>query len=200
MDKNGHPEHEWIAACQKGDMDALNRLIERYRRPLYAFICTMKKNPSDIEDIFQEVWLRAIKNMKSFQNNNFSGWLFSVARNLVIDRVRREGKFHPSPDDAAPNPGSSHVDRLFSYEAMPDRQLNSKDLGERIQQALVQLSEEQREVFLMRTEANVSFKEIAVLQNTSVNTVISRMHYAIKKLRPLLRADYESLTGGLGHE
>lgn len=193
-------DNEWITKYKQGDVSALAHLVEHYRKPLYAFIYNMLQGRGDAEEIFQEVWLRAIKNLKSYRDKNFPGWLFRIAHNLFIDRIRRENRFVTPPDGEGQRNEPSAMERFPSRDAAPDQQAAALDLGRRIREALTSLSDDQREVFLMRTEADLSFKEIAAIQNTSLNTALSRMHYALQKLRPLLQEDYHHLTGGPHHE
>lgn len=193
-------DNVWIEKYRKGDVSALTHLVEHYRKPLYAFIYNMLQGRGDAEEIFQEVWLRAIKNLKSYRDKNFPGWLFRIAHNLFIDGIRRESRFvRPASDPNQENEAAA-IERYPSRDASPDRQVAALDLGKRIREALSSLSDDQREVFLMRTEADLSFKEIAIIQNTTLNTALSRMHYALQKLRPLLQEDYHLLTGGTHHE
>jgi RNA polymerase sigma-70 factor (ECF subfamily) len=83
---------------------ALGHLVEHFRRPLFAFIHNMLQGRGDPEEIFQEVWLRAIRNLPRFKEKNFAGWLFRIAHNLFIDDLRRI-KRDPLPLDAPP-PGA----------------------------------------------------------------------------------------------
>lgn len=187
-----HPERQWLKAYRKGDLAALECLIEHFRRPLYAFIINTLPRHGDAEEIFQETWLRAIRNLPRYRDRNFMGWLFRIARNLVIDQIRREAKTANLPDQE----GENAIERLPDAARGPDQQAAAGDLGVRIQSALRALSPEQREVFLMRNEAGLSFKEIARIQETTLNTALSRMHYALQKLRPLLQEDYHELGRG----
>jgi RNA polymerase sigma factor (sigma-70 family) len=87
-----HPEKKWLKAYKKGDLAALGLLVEHFRRPLFSFILNMMPRHGDAEEIFQETWLRAIRNLPRFREGNFAGWLFRIARNLIIDQIRREAK------------------------------------------------------------------------------------------------------------
>ena len=86
--------------------------------------------------------------------------------------------------------------RLADSSHGPGETTADRDLGARIRAAVQELPEEQRVVFLLRTEADVPFKEIAKMQGTSINTALARMHYAVLKLRNELKGDYESLARG----
>ena len=193
--RTDQPEIQWIADYKKGDMAALEKLVEHFRRPLYSFIYNMLQGRGDAEEIFQEVWLRAIKNMSKYKEKNFCGWLFRIARNFFIDQVRRNQRM-VSPAFDGTEFGEDPISRLSSPDMAPDEQTADKELGVRIRLAIGDLPEDQREVFLMRTEADLSFKEIAAIQNTTLNTALSRMHYALQKLRPVLQEDYQQLNRG----
>jgi RNA polymerase sigma-70 factor (ECF subfamily) len=199
MTPDHQPEIAWITAYKKGDVNALGHLVEHFRKPLYAFIYNMLQGRGDAEEIFQEVWLRVIKNFSAYRHRNFAGWLFRIAHNLFIDRVRRESRFvPPSPSDSGPDaPG---MEQVPDARPAPDEIAAHHDLGARITAALAALPDDQREIFLLRTEAGLSFKDIADLLEISLNTALSRMHYAVQKLRPLLAEDYHMLTGGPRHE
>jgi RNA polymerase sigma-70 factor (ECF subfamily) len=190
-----HPESAWIAAYRAGDADALGRLVEHYRRPLFSFILRMMEGHADAEEVFQETWFRAIKNMDRYAEKSFLSWLFRIAHNLVIDRARRR---RPMVDlDAMSEDGERALEQqIASPGVTPDGQVAGRDIGGRIAAALARLPAEQREVFVLRTEADLAFKEIARMQGVSINTALARMQYALAKLRTELAGDYEALARG----
>jgi RNA polymerase sigma-70 factor, ECF subfamily len=173
----------------------MGRLVEHYRRPLYAFLYKMLEGrAADADEVFQEVWFRVIKNVERYEDQSFLSWLFRIAHNLIIDRARRT-KMTVDLRDGHED-GLPLEERLPSPKLGPESEAAGRDLGTRIRAAVARLPDEQREVFLMRTEADIPFKEIAKMQKTSINTALARMHYAVLKLREELRGDYESLARG----
>ncbi len=189
------PEKAWLAEYRSGDAEALGRMVEHFRRPLYSFILKMMEGRGDVDEVFQEVWFRAIKSLPTYRDDKFLSWLFRIAHNLIIDRARRA---KPMVDIQASSEDGEDVieSQLADRKIGPELEVSGREIGQRIQAAVQQLPEEQREVFLLRTESDVSFKEIARIQKTSINTALARMHYAVQKLRAELRTDYESLGRG----
>ncbi len=182
----------WLAEYRQGRVEALGSLVDHFRRPLYAFISRMMEGHVDADEVFQDVWLRAIKNLDRFDDDKLLSWLFRIAHNLLIDRARR---VKPSVALDAPGheDGEPLIQRLASSGLGPDAQEAGRDLGRRIEAAVLRLPAEQREVFLLRTEGDMAFKDIAKLQKVSINTALARMQYALAKLREDLRDDYRNL-------
>jgi RNA polymerase sigma-70 factor, ECF subfamily len=188
MDKS---DKEQIALYMRGDVNALSELVERYRRPLFGFIIKMTEGKDDADEIFQEIWVRAIKHIDRYEDRKLLSWLFRIAHNLIIDRARRrkdlvsldqENEHEHALSEVLPGTGPSPADDS-----------GNEDLRLRIRTAVEALPDEQKEVFLMRMEGDLSFKEIAKIQGTSINTALGRMQYALQKLRGALAEDYALL-------
>lgn len=173
------PDHAIIQAYLDGDGDAFTLLYERYRRPLYSYLNKMLPGQSaTVDDLFQQSWLKACNNLGKYKDKQtFFSWLARIAHNTAIDHFRREGQ-HQTVDMED-----------FDFPEMKDipwRKLGNRELADAIEAAVAELPEDQREVFLLRQQ-DVPFKDIADLQNCSLNTVLGRMHYAVNKLRLKLR-------------
>ena len=174
-----------LAAWRHGDAEALGRLVEKYQRPLFAFLNRFAARPGEADEWFQETWVRAIQHMNYFRQNNLLGWLFRIAHNLIIDQARRR-KPDCSLDAPLPESGAPLAERLPAATPSPAAEAAGRDLGRQIAAAATQLPVEQREVFWLRMEAGLTFKEIARLQRCSINTALARMQYALEKLRAAL--------------
>ena len=178
-----------LARYRKGDSDALEQLVVKYRRCLFAYILGKTSSVHEAEEVFQEVWLRAIRKLPLFRERNLRGWLVRIAHNLVIDRARRNR--HEISLDAGEQEGRSLREALPAGGPDPSQQTAGKEMVQAIQLAVKRLPEEQREVFRMRTQAGLAFKEIAAVQRVSINTALARMQYALAKLRPVVRRIYD---------
>jgi len=188
------PELEWLKAYrEEGDVEALGKLVEHCRRPLFGFILRMTPNPTEAEEVFQEVWFRAIRKLDVYRDQRFLSWLFKIAHNLVIDRARKAKPMvdlHVREDER----GDPMDNRIPAAGLSPAAQAAGHDLGHRIAEAVNRLPAEQKEVFLLRTQAEMPFKEIAKLQRTSINTALARMQYALAKLQSELQEEYANLA------
>jgi RNA polymerase sigma-70 factor (ECF subfamily) len=176
---------ELLAEYRAGNVEALETLVNRYRRQLFGFILNMLGRSGEEDEVFQEVWLKAIRKIDTYKHKYFLAWLIQIARNLIIDRWRRK---KPSASlDRENEQGGTVLDTIAGNELDPAGMTADKDLGRRIAAAIGELPEEQKEVVLMRVKADLSFKEIAAIQGVSINTALARMQYGLSKLRTLLR-------------
>lgn len=184
---------ELIASYIRGDLKSLEELVNRHRSALFGYIMNMTANRVNADDVFQEVWIRAIKKIGDFKDNNFPGWLMRIARNLVIDESRRK-KPDLSLDCETPD-GASLKQTLPGSSRTPDMEIAESELGVKIAAAVEALPPEQKEVFVLRVKSDMPFREISRIQGTSINTALARMQYALARLRSLLKDDYAQLEG-----
>ncbi len=181
-----------LAAYRNDDSEALGLLVEKYKKPLFGFIYKFSEGREDADEVFQEVWVRAIKNMNRYRQKSLLSWLFRIAHNLMIDRIRRR-KPLVSFDTPASENGFAIGEMLPSSRLGPDDETGGHALGVRIDAAAANLPPEQREVFWLRMQGGLSFKEIANVQKCSINTALARMQYALSKLRNELGDEYREL-------
>jgi RNA polymerase sigma-70 factor (ECF subfamily) len=178
---------ELLDRYRRGDTQALEDLVQRYRRQLFGFIVNMAGQNIDADEIFQEVWIKAIRRIDSYRDRNFLAWLMSIARNLIIDKWRASRRM-VSIDDG--NEGPSRANNIAAPGPGPDGCMVNADLRRDVAAAIDALPREQKEVVLMRLEAELPFKQIARIQGVSINTALARMQYGLQKLRELLKSDY----------
>jgi len=186
-------DEKLMARFQKGEIQAFEALFARHRRGIFNFVLRFVGNRDLAEDLVQDIFLRLVAAAQSFQKRSkFTTWLYTIARNLCIDHYRKKQHRREASLDQPVNPGGESeatlMDRLPSNTPAPDRQADNRRVQDRIREALEKLSDEQREVFLMREEAGLPFDEIARIVDAPVNTVKSRMRYALQNLRASLEA------------
>lgn len=189
-----NPETQLLDKYRGGDVEALGILVEKYRKPLFAFIGNMTRSHAEADEVFQEVWFKAIRKLALYRDKNFGGWLMRIAHNTVIDRARKLKNECSLDSGSEGGNGGSLGSVLPAPGQDPSAHTAAGELGKRISAAVAALPHEQKAVFLMRIEMDLPFKEIAGIQKVSINTALARMHYAVGKLRTLLKNDYEALA------
>ena len=165
---------ELLFAFRKGDVAALSVLVGRYQGQLHGYLLAMTGNPADADDVFQETWLRVVRNPGSFRGGAFNAWLWRITRNLLVDRLRRR-KPVVSLDDTT-DEGTAYSELTPGSGPDPGAEVADAELGRLIATAVSRLPVDQRDMFLLRTQAGLSFIEIAKLRRMPLNTALGRMH------------------------
>ena len=177
----------------------ISEIIAEERSRLRNFIRRRVPDPSDAEDIVQEVFYELVKaNRLLMPIEHVTGWLFRVARNRITDLFRKK-KTETFSDAAAEDEDGEVLqieDLLPSPDAGPEALYVRNVLLDELELALDELPEEQREVFTAHEIEGYSFKEIAARTGVSVNTLLSRKRYAVLHLRERLQSIYDELTKG----
>ncbi len=180
----------------------ITEIVAEERSRLRNFIRRRVPNEADVEDVLQEVFYEltgAYRLMEPVQR--WSAWMFRVARNRIIDLLRKKRLEALGSDPVA----ASEEEEALPLEAVlrspaagPAEEYARTVLLEELEEALAELPQEQREVFIAHEIEGCSFKEIADRTGVGVNTLLSRKHYAVVHLRRRLRAIYEEFvrTGG----
>ena len=182
-----------IKSFLSGDERSFEMLYGRYKRQLYGFLNNLVGSGAECDEVFEETWLRVIDRLPKYRDDGrFGAWLFRVGRNIFYDRLRRSRQereqlsldVEEPPQLAAPV-GSG-----------PRERLELDEVEKLVMSAVSELPEELKETFLLRQQG-VAFKDIAEIQNCSINTALSRMQYALRALRKSLSGvDRGILTGG----
>ena len=195
-DANGDEDYALLTRAQSGDLRAFDELVTRHRAKVFAMIRNMTHNEADAWDLSQEVFIKAWNALPRFEARaRFSTWIYRIAHNAVYDWSRRrkveaageldDGVFERDLIDSA--------SRTTPYSAeMPDAAMAGGELRRKIEAALAKLTPEHREVVLLKDVQGLAYKDIADVMKTSMGTVMSRLHYARKKLQTLLKHEYES--------
>jgi RNA polymerase sigma-70 factor, ECF subfamily len=186
---------------QRGEIRAFETLLARHRRPIYSFILRYVGVPAVAEDLLQEVFLRVVKGVDAYERQaKLTTWLYTIARNLCVDQSRRQKhRKAASLDehfDGEEGDGGSLLDVVPDRGAGTDRKAISRELRSKLEAAIGGLSDDQREVFILRELHDMPFKEIADVVGCPENTVKSRMRYALEKLREQLE-EYADLAKAL---
>jgi RNA polymerase sigma-70 factor (ECF subfamily) len=184
-----------------GDRTAFTLLVRRHQTPLYNFALRHLRSPPAAEEVVQDAFVRVVQSAADFKHEaRFSTWLYTIARNLCIDQIRKRTlRRHPSLDEprkADEREGPTLGEQTADGKADVERGAVSVEIRERVVAAVDELPDEQREVFLMREVANLPFKEIAEIVGVPENTIKSRMRYALERLQAAL-SEFEEYARAL---
>lgn len=171
-----------------GDISAFETLVKRHERGLFNFILRSVGRQELAEELLQEVFVRIVKSAESYQQTaKFTTWAYTIARNLCIDRARKHNKrkeYSLNTTIGGDDGSQTHMDQLVDDKAnSASVDYDRKVFRDRLAEALAQLPEDQREVFVMREITGLKFREIADVLDCPVPTVKSRMRYALESLR-----------------
>jgi len=186
--KNKKPaDAQLVRRYVQGDETALEELILRYRHKLYGYILSKVKSPDEAEDIFQDTFIKIIHTLKQgnyVEEGKFGSWLLRIAHNLIIDYFRRKKR----------NKLKYDTDEFSVMNTLTDNQLAETQIirmqtVEKMRMLIERLPEEQKSVLKMRIYDQIPFKEIAEMQNISINTALGRMRYAIMNIRKMIEKE-----------
>lgn len=159
-----------------GDVGAFEQLYERHKDPVYRYLYRLSGHAQTAEDVFQEVWGKIIGARKSYRPTaKFTTFLYRVAHNCFIDHLRRNKRHAgntPLDPELHPDPGETP-------ETVTERTL----ARERLELALADLPDEQRDAFLLHEEGGLTVDQIAAITDCNRETAKSRLRYAVRKLR-----------------
>lgn len=189
-----HPTDEALvtAYLAHGDQQAFRLLVERHQERLFGYLLGMVRDEEVANDLFQDTFLRVLSALRQergayTQQGRFLGWVLRIARNAALDHLRSRRKWQDVTPEA--DEDGSFWDRLPDDGPATDEVLLHTEQGDRLNACIALLPPEQREVLLLRHEAELTFREIADLTNCSINTALGRMRYALLNLRRLLLAE-----------
>lgn len=182
VDALAEPDDETLMlAYASGDAAAFEQLYRRHRDRLYRFLLRQLRNPGLADECFQDVWQRVIAARAGWQPEAaFSTWLFRIAHNRLNDHWRAQ-RHRP----AAPSDAEERTARVPDPET-PERRLSEFEQRRRLQLALDELPDDQREVVQLRLEQELTLEEIGRITGVGRETVKSRLRYAMDKLRARL--------------
>jgi RNA polymerase sigma-70 factor, ECF subfamily len=176
---------ELVKQCQAGEMSAFQELVSRYHQKVYMVILGLLRNREDALEVAQETFFRAYRKISGFQGgSSFYTWLYRIAVNLSIDAQRRQKRnpldFRETMDGVLESQNEVARD--------PFADLHDKELREKLNRAINDLTPEHKAVIVLRTIEGLSYKDIGEILGCSEGTVMSRLHYARKKLQDKLSA------------
>ena len=183
-------DEDLMQAYAGGDAGSFDALYARHRGGVYRYLLRHGVRPATADEMFQDIWLSVVRSHRSYvPSARFATWLYRIAHNRLVDHWRASGPLVLAADlvadaDDATDPLDRHPGPRGSE---PETGAVSRELGVRINAALAALPPAQRDAFLLHQEAGLGLAAIAELTGAGVETVKSRVRYALDKLRAELR-------------
>lgn len=184
-------DEELVSAyVDRGDERAFRMLVERHQERVFGFLLGMVRDRTVANDLFQETYIRVISALQRqrasyAQQGRFLGWVLRIARNAALDHLRTRKRWQ-DVSATVEESETSFWDRLPDNELSSDVVLHNSEQESFLRECINDLPPEQREVLLLRHEADLTFREIAELTDCSINTALGRMRYALHNLRHII--------------
>ena len=172
-------DRQAIAACQQGEREAFDRLVERYQRDVYRLCYRYVNNHQDANDMAQDVFLKAYRAIGRFRgDSSFSTWLYRIAVNTCLNfRAARRVPQDELSDQIADR-GASAAERMHEAERSAE-----------VRRAVSRLPEKQRATLILKIYQDLTHEEVAGILGSSVGTVKANLFHALANLKKLLTAD-----------
>ncbi|HXR48120.1 MAG TPA: sigma-70 family RNA polymerase sigma factor [Candidatus Limnocylindrales bacterium] len=194
MPSNADPDAVLMLRVKRGDRAAFAELVEKYKQPVMNLVYRTLHDETEAEDLAQNVFLQVYKSARRYESRaRFSTWLFTIARNLCLNEIRRRSR-HPA--DSIEESHIEHEDQPRqqfedkSSVAPPEKLLHG-ELAQKIEEALAELPENQRTAILLCRQEELSYEEIARVLGCSLSATKSLIHRGREtlkeKLKPYLR-------------
>lgn len=177
-----------IKQVLKGDQNAFGEIVELYKDKVFQLCFRMVGNSHEAEDLAQEAFVRAYTHINSFnQNLKFSTWLYRIATNLCIDRLRKKKPDFFLDAEIPGNEGLTMYSQIPSKNVLPEDQVVSLEIQQQIQDEISKLPEKYRSVIVLKYIEELSLNEISTILELPLGTVKTRIHRGREALRHQLR-------------
>ena len=178
-----------IKQVLKGDQNAFAELVELYKDKVFQICYRMLGNRHEAEDIAQEAFIRAFVNIETFnQKRKFSTWLFRIATNLCIDRIRKKKPDYFLDAEVAGTEGLTMYSQVAADVQLPEDEVENMELQETIQLEISKLPEKYRSVIVLKYIEELPLQEISEILDLPLGTVKTRVHRGREALRKQLRS------------
>ena len=175
-----------IAEFISGNSNSFSVLLDRYQKRVYGFIYSKVHDPDLADDIFQDTFIKVVKNLRLGKYNDegrFLSWVIRIAHNLIMDHYR---KIKRLPKHESKIENFDVLDRLVEQNSSIEESMIETQIHADLSLLIEELPDSQKEVLRMRLFQDMSFKEIGDQTGVSINTALGRMRYAVINLRKMI--------------
>ena len=191
LDLANLPDADVVALAQRGRETAYRELIRRYERPVFSLVFRMVRDRELAEDLAQDTFIKVLQHIDRYRPEfKFSSWLFKIANNVAIDHLRRR-QLDTISMSGSPHAVTTDAIEATSFEVAgqqetPLQELEARELGGAIEQAIAKLRPEYRACIMLRHVEDRSYEEIAATLDLPLGTVKTYIHRARNELRKAL--------------
>jgi RNA polymerase sigma-70 factor (ECF subfamily) len=186
-DNSSVSDEKLVKAAQRGDMPAFEELVARHRDKIYARAFSMMRSEEDAVDLSQEAWVKGWQRLKQFQgDSSFVTWMTRIVINLCLDQLRKQKRQRSESIESLEEESGGVERQMPTVVINPTEGLERRELRQRIDKAMAQLSYEHRTVLILHEFEELEYKEIAKRMECSIGTVMSRLFYARRKMANLM--------------
>lgn len=189
MAKDNIDDRDLVNAYINGEEQAFEALLMRHKDKIYRFIYMKVRDTALAQDIFQDTFIKVVNTLKAGNYNEegkFLPWAMRIAHNLVIDFFRKNNKVRMISESSSQRDDFNIFHTLKLEDKNAQEEMTQNELESQMVQLLEHLPESQREILKMRIFKEMSFKDIAEIEDISINTALGRMRYALINLRKLI--------------
>lgn len=182
-------DRELVSAYINGDEKAFEALLLRHKDRIYRFINMKVRDGALAQDIFQDAFIKIVNTLKAGNYNEegkFLPWAMRIAHNLVIDYFRKNNKVKLISESSSQRDDFNIFHTIKQQDASIQDQITKGELESQMVELVEYLPEAQRDILRMRIFKEMSFKDIAELEEISINTALGRMRYALINLRKMI--------------
>ncbi|WP_062049194.1 RNA polymerase sigma factor SigW [Bacillus sp. JCM 19034] len=177
-----------VGEVRKGDQQAFEEIVELYKDKVYQICYRMLGNVHEAQDVAQEAFLRAYTNIDRYDiNRKFSTWLFRIATNVSIDRLRKKKPDFYLQDEVKGTEGVTLESQLAADEELPEDQVVTRELQDWVQHEINQLPVKYRTAIILKYIEDLSINEISEILDMPPATVKTRVHRGREALRKRMR-------------
>lgn len=175
-------DEELVQAYRDGNSSAFDALFERHRSRVFQFVLRMMGNRAEAEEVFQDIFLRVHRKLYRYESQErFGAWLFAVANRMCLDALRKRKR------ERWLSFGDKIADPVASND--PERELYENQIKVKMMREVEKLETNVKQVFLLRIEGNLMFREIAEVLDIPLNTALARYHQAVSRLKESMKTE-----------
>jgi RNA polymerase sigma-70 factor, ECF subfamily len=177
-----------VAQVKKGDQEAFEGIVDLFKDKIYRHCYRMVGNGHEAEDLAQETFLRAYRNISKYNNEfKFSTWIFRIATNLCIDRLRKKKPDYYLDAEVPGTDGATMYSQLSSEEPLPEQVVTENERWNELQVEIMKLPEKYRTAIVLKYVEDLSLEEISHIMDIPVPTVKTRIHRGREALKKVFQ-------------